>query len=279
MRDRIAAVRTPGDAWAMLLTNKNAVIYGAGGAIGTAVARAFASEGAKVFLTGRHLKSLEALAMDIVGAGGTAEATAVDALDEQAVENHMKAVVEKAGTIDISFNAIGIPQEGIQGIPLAELSVESFSLPISTYTRSHFVTAKTAARRMIKQHSGVILMHTPEPARLGAPLVGGMGPAWAALEGLNRALSAECGPHGVRAVCLRTTGIPETATIDVVFDLHADAAGITRQEFQSLVEGMTHRHRSTTLRELAHAAVFVASDMALAITGTVVNLTGGGIVD
>jgi NAD(P)-dependent dehydrogenase (short-subunit alcohol dehydrogenase family) len=279
MRDRIAAVRTPGDAWAMLLTNKTAVIYGAGGAIGTAVARAFASEGAKVFLTGRHLKSLEALAMDIVGAGGTAEATAVDALDEQAVENHMKAVVEKAGTIDISFNAIGIPQEGIQGIPLAELSVESFSLPISTYTRSHFVTAKTAARRMIKQHSGVILMHTPEPARLGAPLVGGMGPAWAALEGLNRALSAECAPHGVRAVCLRTTGIPETATIDVVFDLHAGAAGITRQEFQSLVEGMTHRHRSTTLRELAHAAVFVASDMALAITGTVVNLTGGGIVD
>jgi NAD(P)-dependent dehydrogenase (short-subunit alcohol dehydrogenase family) len=263
----------------MLLKGKNAIIYGAGGAIGGAVARSFAHEGARVFLTGRNLAAVEALAKDVVATGGTAEAARVDALDERAVDEHLAAVVKKTGRIDVSFNAIGlIPQQGIQGIPLTELSVESFALPITTYTRAHFVTAKGAARRMIEQRFGVILMHTPEPARLGAPLVGGMGPAWAAMEALCRSLSAECGAHGVRAVCLRTTGIPETATIDVVFGLHAKAHGMTREQFQSLVEGNTHRRRSTTLLELANVAAFVASDRAAAMTGTVANLTGG-IVD
>jgi NAD(P)-dependent dehydrogenase (short-subunit alcohol dehydrogenase family) len=264
---------------ALLLRNKNAVVYGAGGAIGSAVARVFAREGARVFLTGRTLATVDAVAKDIISAGGSAEAAEVDALDERSVDKHLGDVVKKAGGIDVSFNATGIPQQGIQGIPLTELSVDSFMLPISTYARAHFVTATAAGRRMVEQRSGVILMHTPEPARLGAPLVGGMGPAWAAMEALSRSLSAEFGPHGVRAVCLRTTGIPETGTIDVVFGLHAKAHGITRQQFQSLVEGMTHRRRSTSLQELAEVAAFVASDRASAMTGTVANLTGGVIVD
>lgn len=263
----------------MSLENKNAVIYGAAGATGRAVARAFARDGARVFLTGRGLGAVDALAKEISAAGAAAEAAQVDALDEEAVERHLDTVVKQAGTIDISFNAIGIPQQGIQGIPLTELSVESFMLPVTTYPRAHFVTARAAARRMTKQRSGVILMHTPEPARVGAPLVGGMGPAWAALEGLNRALSAEWAQYGVRAVCLRTTGMPETATIDVVFGLHAKAHGITQDQFTALTSGMTHRKGPTTLAEFADVAAFVASDQAAAMTGTVANLTGGIIVD
>src|SRR5262249_6081090 len=168
----------------------------------------------------------------------------------------------------ISFNAIGIPQEGIQGIPLAELPVENFGLPITTYTRAHFITARAAARRMVKNRSGVILMHTPEPARVGAPLVGGMGPAWAALEGLCRGLSAELGASGIRVVCVRSTGIPETATIDVVFGAHAKALGIPRPEFQKFIEGMTHTKRSTTLAEFTNVAAFMVSDLASGMTGT-----------
>jgi len=263
----------------MLLENKNAIIYGAGGAVGGAIARVFAHEGAKVFLTGRHLKTVDIVAHDISEGGGVAETAQVDVLDEEAVEKHISEVAKKAGAVDISFNAIGIPQQGIQGIPLAELSVDSFALPIITYTRAQFLTARAAARRMLAKRSGVILMHTPEPARLGIPLVGGMAPAWAAMEAFSRCLSAELGPQGIRAVCLRSTGIPETKTIDVVFDLHANAMDITRQQFRSLVEGMSHRRRSTTLLELANVAAFMASDQASAMTGTVANLTGGIIVD
>src|SRR5262249_11812858 len=263
----------------MLLKNKNAVIYGAGGAIGSTVAKAFAKEGAKVFLTGRNLASVGATAKDIVAAGGAAEAAQVDALDERAGEEHIAAGVKKAGTIDVSFNAIGIPQPGCRGIPRAELAVESFMAPITTYMRSHFLTARAAARRMVEKRAGVILIHTPEPARLGLPLVGGMGPAWAAMEGLNRNLSAEFAAHGIRVVCLRSSGLPETKTIDVVFGLHAKAIGISREQFLGVVEGMTHRKRSSTLAEVANMAAFLASDKASGMTGTVANLTGGMIVD
>jgi len=150
----------------MLLENKNAIIYGAGGAVGGAIARVFAREGAKVFLTGHHLANVDAVAHDISTTGGVAETARVDALDEKAVEKHISAVEKEAGSIDVSFNAIGIPQQGIQGIPLAELSLESFALPITIYTRAQFLTVRAAARRMIAKRSGVILMHTPEPARL-----------------------------------------------------------------------------------------------------------------
>jgi NAD(P)-dependent dehydrogenase (short-subunit alcohol dehydrogenase family) len=263
----------------MLLENKNAVIYGAAGAVGSAVARAFAREGARVFLTGRDLGALNALAKEITAAGGTAETAEVDALDENAVAGHLDAVVDNAATVDISFNAIGIPQHGMQGIPLTELAVDSFTLPITTYARAHFVTGRAAARHMIAQGAGVVLMHTPEPARLGIPLLGGMSPAWAAMEALNRAFSAEWAPHGVRAVCLRTTGMEETPTIDVVFGLHAQAYQTTREEFAATMAAQTHRKRATKLVELGEAAALVASDRAAAMTGTVANLTGGIIVD
>jgi NAD(P)-dependent dehydrogenase (short-subunit alcohol dehydrogenase family) len=263
----------------MLLENKNAVIYGAAGTVGAAVARAFAREGARVFLTGRNLYALNSIAEEIRVAGGAAETADVDALNEQAVTSHLDGIVEKATTVDISFNSIGIPQHGIQGIPLTELALENFALPITTYPQAHFLTARAAARHMIAQKSGVVLMHTPEPARLGAPLLGGMSPAWAAMESLNRVFSAEWAPHGVRAVCLRTTGMEETPQIEIVFGLHAKAYGITREEFAATMAGMTHRKRATALAELAEVAVFVASDRAAAMTGTVANLTGGVIVD
>src|SRR6266487_4163713 len=125
----------------MMLMDNVAVIYGAGGAIGGAVARAFAQEGAKLFLTGRLRAPVEAVANDIVSAGGSAEAAEVDALDEQAVDEHLQSVIDKAGRLDISFNAVGIPDANILGVPLAELDVEQYSLPITTYTRSYFLTA------------------------------------------------------------------------------------------------------------------------------------------
>ena len=259
------------------LENKVAVIY-ADGSIGGAIAKAFAKEGAKVFLTGRTEKKLTAIADKILLDGGKIETTKLDALDEKAVEKHMIDVIKKTGKVDISFNAIGTPQKGTQGIPLTELSLESFSLPITTYTQSHFIIAKAAASRMVKQGNGVILMHIPNASRISPPFVGGMVPAWSAIEGLCRSLSVELGQQGVRSVCLLTTGIPETPLIDEVWEIHGKAHGITIEQFHSMMEGNTHRKRLTTLNELANAAVFAASDEGSAITGTIFNLTAGMIV-
>jgi NAD(P)-dependent dehydrogenase (short-subunit alcohol dehydrogenase family) len=263
----------------MLLTNKNAVIYGAGGAIGGAIARAFAREGAKVFLTGHSLPSVNAVASDILAAGGVAETAHVDALDELAVEKHLNVVIEKAGGIDISLNAISLPQQGVQGIPLLELSSERFVLPIETYTRTHFLTTRAAARHMVRKGSGVILTLTATPARLAAPHVGGMAPAWAAIEALTRSLAAELGPKGIRAICLRSDAIPETPVIQVVYELHAQALGITREQFQAFSENMNLLKRLPTLAEVANVAAFLASDQASAMTAAVANLSAGLIPD
>ena len=133
----------------MLLEDKNTVIYGGGGMVGGAVARAFAREGARVFLAGRTLESLEEVAEEIRSAGGVAETARVDALDERAVEQHMGEVMEQAGSIDVSFNAISI--RDVQLIPLAEMSREDFLRLIVTGTSTHFLTARAAARYMARR--------------------------------------------------------------------------------------------------------------------------------
>ena len=261
----------------MMLKDKVAVIYGAGGAIGGAVARAFAAEGAKVFPTGRSLASVEPVAKEIAWAGGYGEAAEVDALNEQAIDQHLESVIDKAGRVDISFNAIGVQNAKILGAPFAKLDAAQFSLPIAAYTTSYFLTARLAARRMVANKSGVIMTVTALPARMGTPLNGGYGPASAAKEALTRDLSLEFAPQGIRVVGLRPHGMPETSTMKEIFDVKA--TGMTWEKFQEYLASTTHRRRVMALEEVANMAVFMASDRASGMTGTTVNLTMGGAAD
>src|SRR3954467_1838579 len=193
----------------MLLEDKTAVIYGAGGAIGGAVARAFAREGARVVLTGHDVAKVDAVAEAIAAAGGAAETAEVDALDENAVEAHLDAL----GGVDISFNAIG-PGPAAHRTPLMELGVDDYTRPVDFYIRSNFITAPAAARHM---SSGVIVTLTAVPGRLPTRLVGGQAPAWAAVEAFSRSLALEVGSAGIRVVCLRSHAIPETPLIEANF--------------------------------------------------------------
>jgi NAD(P)-dependent dehydrogenase (short-subunit alcohol dehydrogenase family) len=263
----------------MILKDKVALIYGAGGAIGSAVARAFALEGANVFLTGRQLAPVEAVAKEIVSAGGSAEAAEVDALDEQALDEHLQSVFDNAGRLDISFNAVGIANTNILGVPLIELNVEQFSLPIMAYATSYFLTARLAARRMVSNKSGVIMTVTALHSRTGIPLVGGYGPAMAAKEALTRDLSAELAPQGIRVVGLRPQGMPEARSLKEAFEPRAKASGMTWEQWQELLASRNHARRLMTLEEMANMAVFIASDKASGMTGTVVNLTLGSLDD
>jgi NAD(P)-dependent dehydrogenase (short-subunit alcohol dehydrogenase family) len=262
-----------------MLKNKIAIIYGASGAIGGAVSRAFAHEGARVFLTGRDLESVGAVANDIVSAGGSAVAAEVDALDEQAVDDHLQSVVDAAGGVDISFNAVGIPNAQILGVPLTDLDLERFTMPITSYTTSYFLTARLAARRMIPNKSGVIMTVTALHSRTGIALVGGYGPAMAAKEALTRDLSVELAPHGIRVVGLRPQGMPETRTIREAFEPRAKASGMTWDQWQEFLASRTHPRRLMALEEVANMAVVMASDKASGMTGTTVNLTMGSLDD
>ena len=264
----------------MILKDKVAVIYGAAGSIGGAVALAFADEGATLFLTGRRLAPVEAVAKDVVSAGGSADAAEVDALDEQAVDEHLQSVIEKAGRVDISFNAVGISDPNILGVPLVELDVEQFSKPIATYTRSYFLTARLAARHMVPNKSGVIMRVSTLHSRTGLPLVGGYGPAQAAMEALTRNLSAELAPQGIRVLGLRPQAIPESVgSRRRFYEPRAARSGLTWEQFQELLASRTHPRRLMTLAEMANVAAFMASDKASGMTGTTVNLTMGSLDD
>jgi NAD(P)-dependent dehydrogenase (short-subunit alcohol dehydrogenase family) len=263
----------------MMLKDKVAVVYGAAGGIGGAVARALRARGPRFFLPGDSERPWKPVANEIQSAGGFAEAAEVDALDEQAVDKHLQSVIGKAGRVDISLNAVGFSNAKALGVPLVELDLKQFSLPIADYTTSYFLTARLAARRMVPNKSGVIMTITALPGRTGTALNGGYGSAQAAKEALTRDLSTELAPHGIRVVSLRPHGMPETKTMKEAFELKASRAGTTWDQFQTFLANWSHPRRVMKLEEVANMAVFIASDKASGMTGTTVNLTMGGVAD
>jgi NAD(P)-dependent dehydrogenase (short-subunit alcohol dehydrogenase family) len=260
-----------------LLSGKNAVVYGAAGAMGGAIARAFAKEGAAVFLAGRNSDRVQAVAREITDGGGQAHAAGVDALDRAAVEKHLGEVVRQHGGVDISFNLIGLG--GRQGDPLTAMNVDTFSEAIVTAMRTHYLTATAAARHMAQRRSGVILALTAQVARKPYVASGGFGVACAAIEGLWRQLAVELGPSGIRLVTIRSSGSPDAPGVRDAVAEHARAAGVSREAFEARIAEKTMLRRMPLMAEIANTAVLVASDRASALTAAVVNATCGEIAD
>jgi len=254
-----------------LLERRNAIIYGAGGGIGSAVARTFARDGAQVFLAGRTRETLEAVAKDIEAVGGTAHATVVDALDEAAVDAHVDDVVTRAGSVDVSFNLIS--RGDVQGTPLVEMTVDDLLRAPITGLRSNFVTARAAARRMIAQRSGVILHLNSASGDASMPGMGSTGPADASIESFMRYLAAEVGPNGVRVCGIWTAGVEETLASDKLAEV--DPNPPDPQTVIDMISGMAALRRTPRLADVAETAAFLASDRAAGITGSMTNVTAG----
>jgi 3-oxoacyl-[acyl-carrier protein] reductase len=250
----------------MLLADRSAVIYGGGGAIGGAVARTFAREGAQVFLAGRTAARLEVVAGEIRAAGGVAHTAVVDALDRRAVNEHADRVAATAGGIDISFSLVS--QNDVQGTPLVEMRLEDFEQPVLTTLRSTLLTAQAAARHMIPAGSGVILVFggNGDPPR--GHNLGGLMTAFGAQEALRRQLATELGPHGIRVLTLQTGGIVDTLPDEPW------AAGIATE-----LTGQTLLGRAATREDVGNVAAFAASDLARSMTATALNITAGAEVD
>jgi 3-oxoacyl-[acyl-carrier protein] reductase len=260
----------------VLLENKNAVVYGAGGAIGAAVASAFAREGARVFLAGRTRATLDKVASEISALGGIAEVAEIDALDEGKVEEHAAAITQKVGGLDISFNAIS--HGDVHGSPLLAMPFEDFARPISTAVRSKFLTSRAAARQMATRRSGIIMTITATTARQAIPEVGGTGVAFDAVESLCRQWACELGPLGIRVVWLQTTGIPE-ALHDPggVGPAYGTSHPMTSGELVAWMRDKTMLRRLTTLADVGKMAALIASDRAAAMTAAGLNITCGAV--
>lgn len=260
----------------MLLKDKIAIIHGAGGNIGSAVARQFARDGAKLYLAGRTLEKVEAVADAINADGGSAEAAAVDAFDEAQVRAHADAVAEKAGRIDVTFNAVWIRGD-LQGKRLIDMATEDVLTPVNAGARTHLLTAIAAARHMVKRKSGTILTLSSTAAHLAGRdqmkhSTGGFSVACATIEALSRTLAGELGSHGIRVVCLRSDALPETWPV-------TPENAETIADFKAYMTAGTILGRMPTLAELANGAAFAASDRATAISGAILNLSCGSVMD
>lgn len=251
----------------MLLGDKSAVIYGGGGMVGGAVARAFAREGARVFLSGRTMEKLDTVAEEIRSAGGAAETAQVDALDAAAVDEHADAVAAEAGGIDISFNLI--THGDVQGTPMAEMELEDYLRPVVSAVSTTFLTARAAARHMIRRGSGVILVFGGSGPPLRDYSLGGVQVAFEAMESMRRQLSSELGPHGIRVVTLRSGGVIES--------LPEGFPG--RERIVSDIENTTMLGRAATLEDVGNAAAFAASDWGRTMTAATVNVSCGALID
>jgi NAD(P)-dependent dehydrogenase (short-subunit alcohol dehydrogenase family) len=255
-----------------LLAGRTAVVYGGGGSLGAAIGLEFARQGAKVFLAGRTRGPLEEAAAAITAAGGSADVTVLDVLDEQAVEDHLARVVAETGRVDVSFNLV--TRGDVQGVPLLAMTPDDLLRAVDTGLRANFLTARAAARRMSEQGAGVILHLNSGSAHGAMPGMGSTGPADAAVETFMRYLAAETGAAGVRVCGIWTAGVAETLTKEKL----AKVSGANAPEPEAALAGiaaMSALHRTPTLADVTGAAVFLASDHASGLTGTVVNVTAG----
>lgn len=252
-----------------MLQNKNAVIYGAGGSLGGAVAKALAAAGANVFLTGRSEASLQKVADDIRSSGGKVEVSKVNALDEKEVRACLNNVTANAKTVDISFCAIDF--QVVQNITLVDMKVEDFVRPVNIAMQSQFVTSTIAGSIMMKQGSGVILSLTATPGGIGYPYTGGFAPACSAMETFSKNLAAEVGAYGVRVVNIRSAGSPDSRVFKEAIDSNP-------KEMEPILRNMendTMLKQLPAMEDIASVAVFLSSDMAKKITGVTIDVTAG----
>lgn len=261
----------------MLLDGKTAVVYGGGGAIGGAVVRAFAEQGAHVIVAGRTPSSLDQVVKPLAERGLSLQVARVDALVEGEVEAHLDAVVAEHGGIDISINAISVAY--MLGDPLHEIPVDGFVRGIADGVRTNYLTGVGAARRMAPRHSGVVLGLTASTCRRPLAHQGSFSVAGAAIEALCRQIATDYGPEGVRAVCIRSAGSPDAPGVDAALAALAEVEGVSRDAFEARIAERTLLKHMPRLREIAGLAVLAASDLASSMTGVIANGTCGEATD
>lgn len=255
----------------MLLEGKNALITGAGSGVGRASALHFAHEGAKVVcadINGDNAKETAAL---VEAAGGAAVPFTADVSKEQEVIDAIAAVSDHFGQLDVVFNNVGIPTPRF-GITLQDHTAEDFERLVAVNFGGVFYGCKHAILRFKEQGTPGAIVNTGSVAGL----VGWGGTVYGATKGavhqLTRAAAVEAAPDGVRVNAICPAGMPFTGFIA------AGGIDIPEDRIDAVAESVGANHplgRPITAEDCAAAAAFLASDLAINITGVLLPVDGG----
>jgi NAD(P)-dependent dehydrogenase (short-subunit alcohol dehydrogenase family) len=256
--------------------DKVAVVFAASGAIAGAVAKSLAEQGAKVYLSGRDLASVEALAAEIKKHGGWVEAHQVDAMNEGEIDSHLSSIVADNGRLDIVFNGIGVrPSESDYGMYTTQISYEQFMRPIEVHVGSQFLTSRVAAKYMMQTGSqGTILTLTASLSRLKLPFMAGVTASCTAIEGLTRVMASEFGQAGIKVICINPTALGETRTIQETSIANAKAMGISIEQFAKM-QTPSLLGKNLTLKDVGDTAAFLASDAGAVFNSHIMDVDFG----
>lgn len=261
----------------MLLKGRTAIVYGASGAVGKAVATAFVREGATVVVSARRPEPLAEVAAEIRGKSGRVEAMTVDATDPTAIQRHLSDVVERHGPVSLMFNAVS--WDDVQGQMLTDMPFDSFFAPVRLGLTTWFHTGTILARHMAQHGGGTILGITANAGRQPFGGVGGFGVACAAVEHYLRQLAVESGPAQVRVCWVRSPGSPDAPGVRDAWRAFGAEKGLSFEEVHREFAKDVPLRQVTPLAQIANAAVLLASELAAGMTATMANATGGAQVD
>jgi NAD(P)-dependent dehydrogenase (short-subunit alcohol dehydrogenase family) len=243
------------------LVNKVAIVTGASSGIGRATARLFAEQGAKVVVAARRRVELDALVAEIEAAGGSATPLAGDVTDDAHQKALVELAVDKFGGLDIAFNNAG--STGEMG-DSAGISSAGWRSTLDTNLTGAFLGAKHQIPALLERGGGsLIFTSTFVGHTVGMPGMAAYAASKAGLIGLTQVLAAEYGPNGIRVNALLPGGTD------------TPAATFKTPEERAFVEGLHALKRIARPEEIAHSALYLASDASSFTTGAALFADGG----
>jgi len=251
-----------------LLAGRVALVTGAAGGIGRATAEVFVEHGARVAVADIAVSQAEAVAEGINAAGGAgAIALRLDVTDPVSVQQAMDAVVEAYGRIDILVNSAGIHI----GHTVLDFPLEAWERVLRVNVTGTFLCAQAAARQMVKQGGGgCIISLSSASAKKPDPKGAAYCASKSAIIGLTRVLALELGEYGIRANAI----LPGATDTEMLREVVGRVPG-----FREELMARTPLRRMADPRDQAHAALFLASDLARHITGEGLVVSGGEFMD
>jgi len=239
------------------LTGRTALVTGASGGIGAAVARTLHGAGATVGISGTRVAPLEALAADL---GGRVHVLPCDLSDPEAVEALPKQAAEAMGSVDILVNNAGITRDGL----MMRMSDQDWHDVIEVNLNATFRLCRAVLRGMAKARWGRIINITSVVANAGNPGQANYAAAKAGITGMSKSLAQEIGSRGITVNCV-APGLIETAMTEK----------LTEEQRQKILAGVP-AGRMGRAEEVAAGVLYLASEEAAYVTGAVLNINGGG---